>query len=291
MDLPTHNMRGSQRALKMLQASLAQNKAAAATGTTNSTVRPQWPPLSTSSHETLDPNSSTQRQSSIFASFGGASAMLRQKEQTSSRDAVPLVRTPVSRRVQHNYASPEASVPSNGGVKFLCDNSVGMLDLETSRLSSIAGNNSNFEFSQSIQENTLEDISSTNNNTIKLASIGVAQRVEHIESIGNQETRSSMCFSLGDGKVTSIVTTSDGAYCIAGFSSGAIKLFDLTKEGNMDAEDRFGYRIGFIESQRGSVQVRDVLFSRVVYPMHDSFLVMHATGTLGARQCSTRGMW
>lgn len=178
---------------------------------------------------------------------------MRQQEQRRevSREIVPLVSTPVSRRVQHSYASPEASVPSNGGVTFHCDNSVGMLDLETSRLSSIVGNNSNFEFSN------LGGASQITRDNAPQAQpqISVAQRIEDAEIFDDQETRSSMCFSLGDGKVTSIVATSDGAYCIAGFSSGAIRLFDLTKEGNMDAEDRFGYRIGFIESQRGSVQV------------------------------------
>lgn len=192
---------------------------------------------------------------------------MRQQEQRReiSRDAVPLVSTPVSRRVQHSYASPEASVPSNGGVNFHCDNSVGMLDLETSRLSSIAGNNSNFDFSN------MGGASQTSRENAPQAQshVGVAQRVEEAEILDDQETRSSMCFSLGDGKVTSIVATADGAYCIAGFSSGAIRLFDLTKEGNMDAEDRFGYRIGVIESQRGSVQVSALFlagfFSRLLF--------------------------
>jgi hypothetical protein len=72
-----------------------------------------------------------------------------------------------------------------------------------------------------------------------------------------EETRGSMCFSLSDGKVTALVATRDGAYCIAGFSTGAIRLFDMTKGGNTDPEDRFGYQIGLIESNRGSVQVRE----------------------------------
>lgn len=266
MDKPNTNMRGSQRALKMLHAQMQQNQ-------TGGVKKPNdglgWPPKSSAASSSsnigsLDQASTSAKPNSIFASFGDAAALLRQQEQLKrerAREPVPLVSTPVSNRVRHNYASPEASVPSNGGVTFHCDNSVGLLDLETSRLSSIAGNNSNMEFSNlgSVSQSQKEDCHpapfSSNKPSSSSSSAGIAHFADDSDLQDAQETRSSMCFSLGDGKVTSIVATTDGAYCIAGFSSGAIRLFDLTNEGNMDAEDRFGYRIGFIESQRGSVQV------------------------------------
>ena len=67
--------------------------------------------------------------------------------------------------------------------------------------------------------------------------------------------RQSMCFSTSDGKVTALAITPDGIYCIAAFSSGSIRLFDLTMEGNTDPEDRFGYQIGFLDSSTKSLKV------------------------------------
>lgn len=253
----------------MLHAQMQQNQTG---GAKKSTDGIGWPPKSAAASSSnnngaLDQASSSVKPNSIFASFGDAAALLRQQEQLKrdrAREPVPLVSTPVSSKVRHNYASPEASVPSNGGITFHCDHSVGLLDLETSRLSSIAGNNSNMEFSNlgSVSQSQREEFnpvpSSSNKPITSSSSVGIANYADDSDLLEAQETRSSMCFSLGDGKVTSIVATTDGAYCIAGFSSGAIRLFDLTSEGNMDAEDRFGYRIGFIESMRGSVQVEFV---------------------------------
>lgn len=65
----------------------------------------------------------------------------------------------------------------------------------------------------------------------------------------------SMCFSINDARVTSIVTTSDGAYCIAGFSTGVIRLFDLTCTGRADPEDRFGFPIGRLTASRHAVHL------------------------------------
>jgi len=65
----------------------------------------------------------------------------------------------------------------------------------------------------------------------------------------------SMCFSTNDARVTSIVTTSDGAYCIAGFSTGVIRLFDLTCTGRADPEDRFGFLIGRLTESRQAVHL------------------------------------
>lgn len=64
-----------------------------------------------------------------------------------------------------------------------------------------------------------------------------------------------MCFSTNDARVTSIVTTSDGAYCIAGFSTGVIRLFDLTCTGRADPEDRFGFLIGRLTESRQAVHL------------------------------------
>ena len=265
MDNPNH-MRGSQRAIKMLQAQKQQNQGGAQHGTKITTDR-FWAPKASLTN--LDPTqaTTTTRPSSVFSSFSGAASILRQQEQ--KRD-VPLVSTPLSTRVKNStsYASPEASVPSVGGITFLGENSNinGMLDLETSRMSSIVGN-SNFEFSQPDFANGNSNMASQPNNgpsndaaaRTPFTSSAVAGAAEAecdvSEDHDEDETLESMCFSLGDGKVTALVATADGAYCIAGFSSGAIRLFDLTKDGNLYPEDRFGLRIGMIESQRGSVQV------------------------------------
>lgn len=40
----------------------------------------------------------------------------------------------------------------------------------------------------------------------------------------------------------------DGAYVLAGFSSGVLKLFDMTLAGNADPEDRFGYILGRLDT-------------------------------------------
>ena len=45
----------------------------------------------------------------------------------------------------------------------------------------------------------------------------------------------SMCFSLKDGKVSSMAITRDGAFVLVGFNSGVIRLFDMTvSEGTND---------------------------------------------------------
>jgi hypothetical protein len=57
------------------------------------------------------------------------------------------------------------------------------------------------------------------------------------------------CYSLCDGRVTSLASTPDGAYVLAGFSSGAVRLFDLTSTVcSADIEDRFGHLLDRIDS-------------------------------------------
>lgn len=130
------------------------------------------------------------------------------------------------------------------------------MDLESSRLSNlphsellVADFNSNNGFSRTEEPQNVRASSSTQ--------VETSNALDDCEFVNDDdETRNSMCFSFSDGKVTALVATADGAYCIAAFSSGAIRLFDLTRGGNTDPEDRFGYQIGFIETTRGSVQVR-----------------------------------
>ena len=62
----------------------------------------------------------------------------------------------------------------------------------------------------------------------------------------------SRCFSLVDGRVTSLVGTPDGAYLFAGFSSGAVRVFDLTEGGVTGPEDRLGNQVGRIEASSSS---------------------------------------
>lgn len=68
---------------------------------------------------------------------------------------------------------------------------------------------------------------------------------------------SSMCFSIFEGRVTSMCTTRDGAYLIAGFSNGYIRLFDMTTNGHGDPQDRIGFPIGKIDgsNMQGSLQL------------------------------------
>lgn len=72
---------------------------------------------------------------------------------------------------------------------------------------------------------------------------------------GQEDILSSMCFTLAEGRVCSLTATNDGAYCIAAFSTGVIRLFDLTSNSNKDPEDRYGFVIGKIDStvQQGSL--------------------------------------
>lgn len=68
---------------------------------------------------------------------------------------------------------------------------------------------------------------------------------------------SSMCFSLspmydGSRQVTSLVFTRDGAYCIAAFTSGTVRMYDLTVSGNTDPEDRGGLYLGSLRSKASS---------------------------------------
>ena len=64
----------------------------------------------------------------------------------------------------------------------------------------------------------------------------------------SDRTLSSMCFKIFEGKVTSMAITTDGLYCIAAFSKGSIRLFDLTAGGNTDPEDRYGSYLGSIDA-------------------------------------------
>ena len=68
-------------------------------------------------------------------------------------------------------------------------------------------------------------------------------------------SRSELCFGCLDGRVTSIVATSDGAFVICGFSSGAVRLYDMTLNGNTDPEDRVGYLLTRHDSAQGFLQM------------------------------------
>jgi hypothetical protein len=267
-----HQHRGSQRALKMLQAHLQKSNNQAPAPKAQASRLP-WPPRQATA--SLELHSAEQEQLRSLAP-------LTQLSTSSALPVPPTVTTPVRARIPTGnvYASPEASIPSNGGFANR-ENSVDFHDTDTSRMSfgGTTGilahdfNNSNTGFSI---PGTDQQLLRTNNavgvavNTVAVAN---ADSSSHNRMYANdrdayhlsdeEETRSSMCFSLHDGKVTALVATTDGAYCIAGFSTGAIQLFDMTKGGNTDPEDRFGYQIGFIESNRGSVQV-----SKVVVPHH-----------------------
>lgn len=246
MDNPNLNYRGSQRALKMLQAQI-QQKSAAPTAK-KPAERMAWPPKSTSL-SSLDP-------ASFFNPTAGSSTL---PVASTMPQAVATASTPVHRRAANSYNSPEASIPSNGGILFNCENS---LDLESSRLSNLPHNellavdfNSNNGFTNDFRAEDSQNIQRMQT-TVQSVQQNTVSAV-HCETVNEEdETRSSMCFSFSDGKVTAMVTTPDGAYCIAGFSSGAIRLFDLTTGGNTDPEDRFGYQIGFIDTARNAVQVR-----------------------------------
>ncbi len=77
--------------------------------------------------------------------------------------------------------------------------------------------------------------------------------VEESDHQGSDVSSSaSLCFSLVDGRVTSLVSTPDGAYCFAGFSSGAVRLFDLTVGGVTCPEDRLGNLMGRIDAASNS---------------------------------------
>lgn len=60
------------------------------------------------------------------------------------------------------------------------------------------------------------------------------------------DLRSELCFSYTEGKVTSLAASQDGAYVVAGFSSGVVRLYDMTLSGNGDPDDRYGHIIGKI---------------------------------------------
>ena len=207
------------------------------------------------------------------------------------------VTTPIaSNRLQqsHLFSSPEASIPSNGNITISLDTTENELrdgDASRNSLGISHGllahdfNNSNTGFTTPGLSQTEAQATGKEHGqgqvTQAITSIADPSTVNSLSyhsggggaggggggggsgedgySREEDETRSNMCFSLCEGKVTSVVATSDGAYCIAGFATGAIRLFDLTKDGNMDPEDRFGYQIGNIESSRGSVQVYDIL--------------------------------
>ena len=268
--------RGSNRAMKMLQAQLQKTNSQQAANRKSVERPPVWPPRN-NSISSLEPTDSIHIEKPI-ATVATSTVVQRVN---SIRQTGNVVTTPIARRAVTSYASPEASIPSNGGVP-LCDNSFGFRDLDAS-LASQASNllgssaalandfniNSNTGFTVPSPAKTTQIMTTQNenhNNTISsnhnIEEINNNDDLYHVNS--ESETRNNMCFSLGDGKVTSLVSTADGAYCIAGFSSGAIRLFDLTTEGNTDPEDRFGYQIGMIESSRGSVQVcyvRSILYS------------------------------
>lgn len=208
------------------------------------TERLPWPPKTTSL-SSLDPAFESSHEVPARSSSSGQFV-------TSNRPQMQAgACTPIHSRISNTYNSPEASIPSNGGIKFHCENN---LDLESSRLSNLPHS-----------ELLVVDFNSTHGFTNDLRADESQQNApsrpeqasadDYEMANEDDETRSSMCFSFSDGKVTALVVTADGAYCIAGFSTGAIRLFDLTKGGNTDPEDRFGYQIGFIESNRGSVQV------------------------------------
>jgi hypothetical protein len=247
--------RGSQRALKMLNAQLqksSNNQSVAAKPAARLSWPSQRPPTS------LDPPLESVRPPNPAVK---ASHAVGQGSSTDQQVRNNAVSTPVANhRELHIYASPEASFPSNGGVVLpLPESRDGLIASRDgfgnsgSTLVNDFNNNSNTGFSVPAVSDVIE--------VARIASVAptidcpAEGRISYSVDSGD-ETRNSMCFSLCDGKVTSLVATSDGAYCIAAFSTGAIRLFDMTIEGNTDPEDRFGYQIGVIESSRGSVQVR-----------------------------------
>lgn len=70
----------------------------------------------------------------------------------------------------------------------------------------------------------------------------------HVDGQLDIAVRPHMCFSLAAGRVTSLACTPDGLYCVAAFANGEVRLYDMSVDGNTDPEDRFGYRIGYLES-------------------------------------------
>eukprot|EP01041_Mallomonas_annulata_P004508 gene4508-8962_t len=86
------------------------------------------------------------------------------------------------------------------------------------------------------------------------------QDIKNINTYVNINTnangiRDSMCFSF-QRRVTSIATTPDGSYIVAGFFSGDVRLFDMTIGGNTDVEDRLGYLLGTVPNASGAVQLQ-----------------------------------
>lgn len=277
-----NSFRGSQRALKMLNAHLQKsgNQPAAP----KPAMRLAWP--SRPAVASLDPPEervALSNQVQIVHSSSSGTNLARNTVSTP---------VPVHRQQSNDngtYASPEASFPSNGDSMLSRDQDISRASFGDSRgLTLHDFNNSNTGFSApNARADDGARTSSTSVSRVNERTSSTTARSQGDVALSNDEdeTRSSMCFSLCDGKVTSIVATTDGAYCIAGFSSGAVRLFDMTKEGNTDPEDRFGYQLGMIESSRGSVHVRiyHSLGACIMYVYRNLLLDFRSTWSLALR--------
>ena len=73
--------------------------------------------------------------------------------------------------------------------------------------------------------------------------------------VATSGNRSELCFGCVDGRVTCVVPTADGTFIICGFSSGAVRLYDMTLSGNTDPEDRVGYLLTRHDSAQGFLQM------------------------------------
>lgn len=250
--------RGSQRALKMLNAQL-QKTSSSQPAPKPAAARLSWPTTRPAPVISLDPPPEA-------VTVANSSRHSQLTNRATQQHHANTVTTPIASQWEvHVYASPEANFPSNGGVIFenRDRNNVSRDGFESSGGALVYDFNNNSNFSAPATQPTQPLVTETRSSsaTSMMGHAFTANRQpeqDHAFAVetSEDEMRSNMCFSLCDGKVTSIVATPDGAYCIAGFSTGAVRLYDMTIDGNTDPEDRFGYQIGMIESSRGSVQVR-----------------------------------
>jgi hypothetical protein len=295
MDNHSAPFRGSQRALKMLQTTQMQQRALASdrSKVSNPNVA-SWPPKP-ATITSLDPVSDSTLAAGInllqnlsqnlssSSSISISSASIKYPVPAIG-NAVAHSPVPIHRKVDA-YASPEANIPSNGGSsnnlfalrdtkRSTSSNSLGLTQGSTSSVPPLplapapaAVHSTEPTISEIVvvnpelnAENSSTQRSSVPAVVVSNSAKNISQSLTTINTSSSassecEDVRSGMCYSFSDGKVTSLVSTRDGAYCVAGFSTGAIRLYDLTKEGNTDPEDRFGYQIGSLPSSSRAIQV------------------------------------
>lgn len=99
---------------------------------------------------------------------------------------------------------------------------------------------------------------------------------------------SSMCYELEE-RVTAIAMTSNGEYVIVGFTSGYVRVYDLSVNTNVDVEDRYGHVLAIMESSmRLHLHIEIGVFNTIVRHRNTTITRQSYHVFIGAKMGTTK---